>query len=205
MKSEAARAVNKPPVHVIFGDLLGAAASAALLARLFGVCDDDLRRLRARIHMSPRTAPDLLDWLDHVFGWEQDRRAGYAYPLRGPLEAIPDDELTNSIAAVELLAITFSGEAQVIALLNLVRIILPLNRPNASQATGVGSAAPAQSLGRPGSHGTQLALSRAHSDRRAAPRRASERSEIPGSQVGVERRTRGRRVADEAGSNTSGG
>ena len=161
MKSEAARAVNEPPVHLIFGDLLGAAASAALLARLFGICDDDLRRLRARIHKSPRTAPDLLDWLDHVFGWEQDRRAGYAYPLRGPLEAIPDDEVRNSIAAVELLAITFSGEAQVTALLNLVRMILPLDRPNASQATGVGYTAPAQSLGRPRSHGTQLALSRA--------------------------------------------
>ena len=130
MKSEAARAVNE--AHLIFGDLLGAAASAALLARLFGICDDDLRRLRVRVHKSPRTAPDLLDWLDHVFGWEQDRRAGYAYPLRGPLEAIHDDELRNSIAAVELLATTFRGEAQITALLNLVRLILPLGRPNAS-------------------------------------------------------------------------
>ena len=150
MKSEAGRAVNEPPVHLIFGDLLGAAASAALLARLFGICDDDLPRLRARIQRSPRTAPSLLDWLDHVFGWEQDRRAGYAYPLRGPLEAIPDDELRNSIAAAELLAITFSGEAQVIALLNLVRMILPLDRPNASQATGVGYTAPARHSGAQG-------------------------------------------------------
>ena len=153
--------MNAPPVHLIFGDLLGAAASAALLARLFGICDDDLRRLRARIHNSPRTAPDLLDWLEHVLGWEQDRRAGYAYPLRGPLEAIPDDELRNGIAALELLAITFSGEAQVTALLNLVRMILPLDRPNASQASGVGYTAPAESLGGPRSHGTQLASSRA--------------------------------------------
>ena len=135
--------MNEPPVHLIFGDLLGAAASAALLARLFGICDDDLRRLRVSIHKSPRTAPDLLDWLDHVFGWEQDRRAGYAYPLRGPLEAIHDDELRNSIAAVELLAMTFRGEAQITALLNLVRMILPLDRPTASQATGVGYTAPA--------------------------------------------------------------
>ena len=146
---------------MIFGDLLGAAASAALLARLFGICDDDLRRLRTTIHKSPRTAPDLLDWLDHLLGWEQDRRAGYAYPLRGPLEAIPDDELTNSIPAVEMLAITFCGEAQVTALLELVRMILPLNTPNASQPTGVGNATPAQSLGCPGGHGTQLAASRA--------------------------------------------
>jgi len=161
MKSEAARAVNDPPVHLIFGDLLGAAASAALLTRLFAICDDDLRRLRVKIHKSPRLAPDLLDWLEHVFGWEQDRRAGYAYPLRGPLEAIPDDELRNSIAAVEELAIAFSGEAQVTALLHLVRMILPLDRPDASQATGVGYTAPAQSLGRPRSDTTQLALSRA--------------------------------------------
>ena len=135
--------MNEPPVHLIFGDLLGAPASAALLARLFGICDDDLRRLRVSIHKSPRTAPDLLDWLDHVFGWEQDRRAGYAYPLRSPLEAIHDDELRNSIAAVELLAITFRGEAQITALLNLVRMILPLDRPTASQATGIGYTAPA--------------------------------------------------------------
>jgi len=136
--------VNEPPVHLICGDLLGAAASAALLARLFGICDDDLRRLRVRIHNSPRPAPDLLDWLDHVLSWEQDRRAGYAYPLRGPLEAIHDDEVRNSIAAVELLAITFRGEMQITALLNLVRMILPLDRPNASQATAVGYTAPAQ-------------------------------------------------------------
>ena len=194
--------MNKTSVVVLSGDLLCAATSAALLTRLLGVCDDDLRRLRERIHKSPRAAPDLLDWLDHVFGWEQDRRAGYAYALRGPLESIHDDELTNSIAALELLALTFSGGAQVTALLNLIRVILPLNRSNASQGTGVGYTALAQSIGRAGTHGTQLASARAHSDRRAAPRRASERSEIAGSQVGVERRaTSGRRVADGAGSN----
>ena len=180
--------MNEPPVHLICGDLLGAAASAALLARLFGICDDDLRRLRLRIHKSPRTAPDLLDWLDHVLGWEQDPCAGYAYPLRGPLEAIRDDELRNSIAAVKLLALTFRGEMQITALLNLVKMILPLYRPNASQATGVGYPAPAQYS------------DRHHSDRRAAPRRASERSEIPEPRVGVDRRTtRGRRVTDVVG------
>ena len=147
--------MNEPPVHVIGGDLLGAAASAALHSRLFGICDDDLRRLRVRIHESPRTAPDLSDWLDHVLGWEQDRRAGYTYPLRVPSEAIHDDEVRNSIAAVELLAITFRGEMQITALLNLVRMILPLDRPNASQATDAGYTAPVLSLGRPRSHGTQ--------------------------------------------------
>ncbi len=186
--------MNEPPVHLICGDLLGAAASAALLARLAGICDDDLRRLRVRIHNLPRTAPDLLDWFDHVFGWEQDRRAGYAYPLRGPLEAIRDDEVRNSIAAVELLAITFRGEMQITALLKLVRMILPLDRPNAFQATGVGYTSPAR-------------YSDGHlTDRRAAPRRASEHSEIPEPRVGVERRTmRGRRVADGVGSNNWGG
>ena len=110
--------MNKTSVIALSGDLLGAAASAALLTRLFGVCDDDLRRLRERIHKSPRTAPDLLDWLDHVLGCEQDRRAGYACALRSPLEAIHDDELANSIATLKLLALTFSGAAKITALLN---------------------------------------------------------------------------------------
>ena len=123
--------MNKTSVIALSGDLLGAAASAALLTRLFRVCDDDLRRLRERIHKSPRTAPDLLDWLDHACGWEQDRRAGYAYPLRNPSEAIHGRELSNSIAALELLAATFSGAAQVTTLLNLVRMIVSLNRPSA--------------------------------------------------------------------------
>jgi hypothetical protein len=146
-ESEATGAVKELPVQLICSDLLGAAASAALLARLFGICDDDLRRLRVSIHKSPRTAPDLLNWLDHVLGWEQDRRAGYAYPLRGPLEAILDDELRNSIAAVEALAETFRGEMPITALLKTVRMILPLDRPNASQATGFGHTAPASAKG----------------------------------------------------------
>jgi hypothetical protein len=50
---------------------------------------------------------------------------------------------------------------QITALLNVVSMILPLDRPNASQATDAGYTAPAQSLERPRSHGTQLALSRA--------------------------------------------
>jgi len=199
-------AMNKTSVIALSGDLLGAAASAALLTRLFAVCDDDLRRLRERIHKSPRTAPNLLDWLDHACGWEQDRRAGYAYPLRNPLEAIHDDELANSIAALQLLALTFSEAAQVTMLLNLVRMTLPLNRPNASQPTSGGYGALARSRGRPGRHDTQLVVSRAHSDRRSAPRRASERSEVPGSHVGVERRaTRERRVADGVEFNRSDG
>ena len=37
-------AMNKTSVMALSGDLLGAAASAALLTRLFAVCDDDLRQ-----------------------------------------------------------------------------------------------------------------------------------------------------------------
>ena len=121
--------VKDPSVHLIGGDLLDAAARVALLARLFGICDDDLRRLRVRIHKMESTAPGLLDWLDHVLSWEQDRRAGYAYPLRGPREMIGDDEIPNSIAAVERLVTTFRGEMRVASLLDLVRMILPLDRP----------------------------------------------------------------------------
>ena len=129
MKGEATPRNERPSVHVICGDLLGAAASAALLVRLFAIRDDDLRRLRMRIRKVESTAPGLLDWLDHVLAWEQDRRAGYAYPLRGPTEAIRDDEITNSIAAVEMLATTFRGEMQIASLLDLLKVILPLDRP----------------------------------------------------------------------------
>jgi len=198
--------MNKTPVIALSGDLLAAASSAALLTRLFAVCDEDLRRLRERIHKSPRTAPSLLDWLDHACGWEQDRRAGYAYPLRNPLEAIHDNELSDSFAALEVLALTFSGAAQVMALLNLVRMILPLNRPNAFQATGGGYTALGKGRG-PATDARQSVLPRPYSDRRSTLRRMSERSEVAGSShVGVERRTmRDRRRADGADSNKSVG
>jgi hypothetical protein len=120
---------------VIFGDLLGAAASAALLARLFGICDDDLRRLRTTIHKSPKNRPDLLDWLDHFTRLGARSARWLCLPVARAVGSDTDDELTNSIPAVEMLAITFSGEAQVTALLELVRMILPLNTPNASQPT----------------------------------------------------------------------
>ena len=116
-------------VYFIRGDLLGAAASAALMARLVGISDDGLRRLRIRIRKEPDATPCLFDWLDHVLGWEQDRRAGYGYPLRRPMDAIPNDELANSIAAVERLAATFRGDMKIESLLDLVRMILPLDRP----------------------------------------------------------------------------
>lgn len=204
VKSETARGMNKNPVIALSGDLLAAASSAALLTRLFAVCDEDLRRVRERIHKSPRTAPSLLDWLDHACGWEQDRRAGYAYPLRNPLEAIQDNELSDSFAALEVLALTFSGAAQVIALLNLVRMILPLNRPNAFQATGGRYTALGKARG-PAADGMPSVLPRAYSDRRSTSRRKSERSEATGSpHVEVERRTtRERRAADGVKSNKS--
>ena len=121
--------MKSPSFHSLSGDLQEVAASAVLLAGLHTASDDDLRRLRMGIHKSPSPAVGFLDWLDHVLGWEQDRRAGYAYPLRGPTEAIRGDGLEKSVDALGLLAATFRGDAQISLLLNLVRIILPLGKP----------------------------------------------------------------------------
>jgi len=74
---------------------------------------DDWQRLRAAIDAAPQTVPGLLAWLEHAIDWERDRRrAGLDYPLRGPMQAIPDDEL-----AVESLASKFRHDSPEIAAL----------------------------------------------------------------------------------------
>jgi hypothetical protein len=102
----------------------------ALLSRSLGALSDgDLQPLFAACDAVRDAAPGLIAWLDHAFGWEQDRRAGFDYPLRGPMAAIPDDEVVESIAVVDMMAITFRGSREhdgkaVAALFDLVAEIL---------------------------------------------------------------------------------
>ena len=87
--------------------------------------DRDLQTLRATIEAVPNTAPGLLVWLEHAVNWESDQRAGRVYPLLGPISAIPDDELAQSIAAAEALEAKFRDDgSEIAALFDLVGVIL---------------------------------------------------------------------------------
>ena len=123
-------------INFISGDLRGLASSAALLARLFAAGDDDLLRLRIAVNGASNSVPGLAAWLDHIVGWEQDRRAGYIYPLRSPTESIHSEEVAGCLAVVQLLTIMFRDAAQIASLLDLVAMILaqgPLNLPQRHQ------------------------------------------------------------------------
>ena len=79
---------------------------AELLAEL---SDRELAALRNAADRSPQVVPGLLAWLEHAFGWEIDRRAGFDYRLAWPVEAIADEEVGASVAAARLLAEFFRG------------------------------------------------------------------------------------------------
>ena len=98
--------------------LLLAALRAAELQWLFTACD-----------AANGSVPGLITWLQHAVGWEQDRRAGFTYPLRGPMAAIPDEELARSIVAVGVLATMFRVSREhdgkpIAALFDLLGVIL---------------------------------------------------------------------------------
>ena len=82
-----------------------------LAMRLAEISDRDLQTLRTTIDAVPNTAPGLMVWLEHAVNCESDQRAGRVYPLLGPMSAIPDEELAQSIAAAEVLAAKFRGDA----------------------------------------------------------------------------------------------
>ena len=125
--------MKNQPVHFISGDLHSLATSVALVARLFATRSENLRRLRVASDGASNIVPGLVAWLDHTIGWEQDRRAGYHYPLRGPTEMIGNDELAGSIAAIEMLAIRFRDDMQIAALLDMFSIIVSLGGPMNTQ------------------------------------------------------------------------
>ncbi len=115
----------KPPLNVYFicSDTHPTASSVAVLAYLSAMRNDDLLRLRVAIDEAPSAVSGLLAWLDHAIGWEQDRRTGHSYPLRGPPVAMRDVELADRISAVELLATTFRDDRQIGGLMDLVSMI----------------------------------------------------------------------------------
>lgn len=101
-------------------------ALADLVIRLASIPNDDWQRLRTAIDAAPQTVPGLLGWLEHAIDWERDRRrAGLDYPLRGPTQAIPDDELAKSIDVVESLALKYRHDSpEIAALFDIVGEIL---------------------------------------------------------------------------------
>jgi hypothetical protein len=83
------------------------------LARTLAVLPErDLHGLRTAIDGSPNFAPGLMAWLEHAVGWEIDRRAGVVYPLLGPLAAIDDPEIDQSLVALAVLAACFRDDGR---------------------------------------------------------------------------------------------
>jgi len=106
-------------------------------AALAAIPEHDLYTLRATIEVAPNAVPGLLAYLDHAVDWEIDRRAGQSYALRGPMAAIPDEEVAASLDALAILAIFFRRDRHhdgepIAALLDLVASILraEMERPD---------------------------------------------------------------------------
>lgn len=75
------------------------------------------------IDAMPAATSASLAWLEHAIGWEQDRRAGFHYPLRGPAET-RDIERVDRVAAVDRLTEAFGHDAEILALIELGITIL---------------------------------------------------------------------------------
>ena len=106
-------------------------------AALAAIPEQDLYTLRATMEVAPNAVPGLLAYLDHVVGWEIDRRAGQSYALQRPMAAIPDDEVAASLDALAILAIFFRRDRQhdgepIAALLDRVASLLrvEMERPD---------------------------------------------------------------------------
>lgn len=78
-----------------------------LMAKL---SDPELVALRAAADLSPQVVPGLQTWLEHAFGWEIDRRAGFRYRLARPMEAIPREEVDASVVAIAMVAEALHGD-----------------------------------------------------------------------------------------------
>ena len=97
--------------------------------RLAAIPCRDLDALSTTVNRFQQRLPGLLAWLEHAIDWEQRRRDGFEFPLRGPMKATPYSQARNSIVAIHVLASMFRDNVQhdsmaIAALLDLVETIL---------------------------------------------------------------------------------
>jgi hypothetical protein len=97
--------------------------------------DDDLERLRVAGDSLPDVVPGLLAYLDHAGDWEQHRRLGVDFELRGPMAALEESETDAAVAALRVLSARFlaSGHDDASALFDAVADAL---RPGARPFSG---------------------------------------------------------------------
>lgn len=67
----------------------------------------ELTALREAAGETHGVAPGLFAWLEHITGWEIDRRERQSYLLRFPEEAMEPDEVPDALTALGTLALTF--------------------------------------------------------------------------------------------------
>jgi hypothetical protein len=79
-------------------------------AALAGLDHNDLRALRDTAAQTGNVAPGLFAWLEHVAGWELDRRVGQNYVLRMPSGAIEPAEVPEALDTLYALAATFRNK-----------------------------------------------------------------------------------------------
>jgi hypothetical protein len=77
---------------------------------LAAIPDRDLRAFSAAAETATGPVGGLLAWLEHVAGWELDRRAERHYLLRGPMEAMEETEVPQSLLALAMLSLQFAHD-----------------------------------------------------------------------------------------------
>jgi hypothetical protein len=74
---------------------------------LAAMSESELYGLRAASEQATGIASGLFAWLEHIAGWEIDRRERQNYLLRFPSESIEDADIPEALLALGALRLTF--------------------------------------------------------------------------------------------------
>ncbi len=77
---------------------------------LAGLSTPKLQALRSLAFEPSPLVPALMLWIEHATAWELDRRAGRAYALHAPAEAIDTREFSPCLLALAALSRRFGPE-----------------------------------------------------------------------------------------------
>lgn len=99
---------------------------------LAAMTDEELHALHAAAEESRGVAEGLFAWLEHITGWELDRREQQHYLLRFPSETIPLDAFPQALLALGTLGVRFrakGGSAEIEELLKAAGELLQTGTP----------------------------------------------------------------------------
>ncbi len=103
-------------------------------AALAAMSDEELHALRVAADQTTGIASGLFAWLEHITGWEIDRREDQDYLLRYPTETLEAADFPEALLALGALGVTFrtrGGSPEIDELLlaasELVRSCAPMN------------------------------------------------------------------------------